>query len=628
MEKFAKTFLLSCAIGIFAGNFIIGQTLPVEMAKAEQDDLVENSSFPNVVRINYSGNTATLSTPPNGVTVNAVGSKVSVDSSIEGLELVLSGNSTNGSLSVKTTNKAKITLNGLVLNSNDGPAINISTGKRTFIVLNPGTTNSLGDGKNYILGNINTKGTIFSEGEIIFSGKGKLTVSGNYGHAVCSDDHLIIREGTITVQNSVKDGFHANDFILIESGIINIASTEDGIDSEIGGVRINNGELKITSTGKSTAAIKAETTVTVAGGKINLIVSGEASKGIRGKGSVSISGGTIDVTASGNAFVENGDISSAAGISSDGKVNISGATTKLAITSSGSAGKGISCDGDLLIASGTINITTTGAQFYGGTTGSVAPDPYARGGGRGGPTGLSSSSKGIKAEGNLTINGGNITSTTLGSYGSEAIESKLLLQINGGTVIANAVDDGINARVFEATGGNVYSYSTGNDGIDSNGPVTISGGLIVTSAPRGGMEGGIDCDRNTMKITGGTLISFGGTGSSPSTVSTQNSIVFMGSLNQTVHIKTSDNKEVFTIKMPMASSESITISSPKLKSNAIYTLFTGGTISGGTEQFGLYTGSTYSQGSELAKITLSSVVTFVGSSQNMYGPGGRGGFGR
>ena len=231
MKKFAKTFLLSCAIGIFAGNFIIGQTLPVEMTKAEQDDLVENSSFPNMVRINYSGNTATVSTAPNGVTVNAVGSKVSVDSSIEGLDLVLSGNSTNGSLSVKTTNKAKITLNGLTLNNNDGPAINISTGKRTFIVLNPGTTNSLGDGKNYILGNINAKGTIFSEGEIIFSGKGKLTVSGNYGHAVCSDDHLIIREGTITVQNSVKDAFHANDFILIENGTINISSTEDGIDS-------------------------------------------------------------------------------------------------------------------------------------------------------------------------------------------------------------------------------------------------------------------------------------------------------------------------------------------------------------------------------------------------------------
>ena len=77
-------------------------------------------------------------------------------------------------------------------------------------------------------------------------------------------------------------------------------------------------------------------------------------------------------------------------------------------------------------------------------------------------------------------------------------------------------------------GGNIYCYSSGNDGVDSNGTLTITGGTIVsigTTSP----EEGFDCDQNTFKITGGTILGIGGGTSTPtSSVCTQRTVIYGG----------------------------------------------------------------------------------------------------
>lgn len=70
-----------------------------------------------------------------------------------------------------------------------GAAINIQSGKRVFVVSPDGTENTLVVGSSYVLTDgEDMKGCFFSEGQLIFSGGGKLRVTGNYKHGICSDD--------------------------------------------------------------------------------------------------------------------------------------------------------------------------------------------------------------------------------------------------------------------------------------------------------------------------------------------------------------------------------------------------------------------------------------------------------
>lgn len=137
----------------------------------------------------------------------------------------------------------------------------------------------------------------------------------------------------------------------------------------------------------------------------------------------------------------------------------------------------------------------------------------------GGSFASTTTAKGIKAPGDITINDGTINVKATGST-AEGIESKSVLTINGGTVTAMSPDDAINsASHLYIKGGTVTAVSSGNDGIDANGNLYIMGGTIMafgTSSP----ECGIDANEEggySVIFTGGTLLAVGGGNSVPST---------------------------------------------------------------------------------------------------------------
>ena len=565
----------------------------------------------NCVYIKFSGGAAAIINPfeNNGITVTDNAGHIVINSTVTDTELnyVLSGETSAGSVKIYGEYKFNLYLNNVNITNPKGAAINIQCSKKISVTVVDDTYNKLVDGANYEpVNGEDMKGTFFSEGQLNFYGTGALEVSGKYKHAICTDGYLRIYDGNITVKEAVSDAFHANDYIQVDAGQLLLKSTGDGLDCEKGYVEINGGTIDITTEGAKAHAVKSTGTTTVnSTGSVVVKVSGTASKGFNSTGDMVINRGNISITTTGGAVwdTSDSDISSASGIKCDGKLTIEDGN--VTITSSGTGGKGISVDGELIINGGNINITTSGGRFTYGKEDTAA--------------------KAIKSDGNLTVNNGKITIKTTGTE-AEGLESKNRLTINGGEIEIEANDDCINAKNhIEITGGRVYCISETNDGIDSNGTLTVSGGLIVSAGAKSPEEG-FDCDQNRFTITGGTLVGLGGATSSPTaSACTQYSLIYGANLSvgSIVHIVSATGTEVLTLKLPKASNTML-FSSPNLAAGTKYTIYTGGSISGGTDFHGLYTGATYSKGTEANTFTTSSMVTKAGTTSQ--GPGGGGRF--
>ncbi|GHU23219.1 hypothetical protein FACS1894172_04180 [Spirochaetia bacterium] len=423
---------------------------------------------------------------------------------------------------------------------------------------------------------------------------------------------LTLTNGTINRISSgaaKKAAFLAKGNIIVtENGALDIRSDSVGIEID-GILTITGGNININTTGEKGHGIKVSGIMNVnSTGTIAVTVSGNGSKGFSAKSDFILNKGAITLNTSGNAFWEaaDSDITSPAGIKCDGILTINGG--RLTIASTGTGGKGISVDGDLNINGGMVNVSTTGGQYV-----------YDRNN--------DTAAKAIKSDSNLTVTGGTIVIRTYG-FEAEGLESKKVLTITGGDIDIEAYDDCINAsNHIQIDGGRIYCLSQTNDGIDSNGTLSITGGFIV-SAGASGMEEGFDCDQSRFSITGGTLIGIGGATSSPTaSACTQCSVIFSTATPNVAVIRIETvvgAKEVLTFKMPRIYSQRMTLlfSSPSIESGTEYVIYTGGNISSGTDFHGLFSGAVYTKGTNVGNFTTNSLVSGVGNTGGRMGPGG------
>lgn len=303
----------------------------------DASDFVENETWTSTINIVWNGTNVTVTGSADGVSVTNSNGYVTVTSTVKNIEYAVSGNGT-GQLSIYSDYKFKLSFEGLTLACSDGPAINNQSSKTCYAVL--GGTNTLSDGASYTSSSEDRKAAFFSEGQICVSGSGSLYITGNYKHALASDDYIRLCSGTGTIDLTAKvsDGLHANDGIIINDGTLTINAVGEGIQCDTSSVVISGGTIEITSTtdkgilayanidisgGTTTITskykcIKTESNLTISGGTITAVATGSSSsdgtpEGIEAKGAITITGGTIYAQSNDDAINAGGDLTISGG---------------------------------------------------------------------------------------------------------------------------------------------------------------------------------------------------------------------------------------------------------------------------------------------------------------------------
>ena len=300
------------------------------------NDYVENSSWNKVIEINYNGNAVTVTGTVPGVAVQTEGAHVTIMNMSGPVKFIVSGKTTDGSLKFYGDKRFQILLNGAEILNPHGAAINNQGSKSLYVVMAEGTVNRLQDGENYMMvDEEDQKAALFSEGQIIFSGKGELNVTAVGRGGIRSDDYIRIRPGVkIAVNSSALDGLRANDGIILDGGVLNIETTGAGAKGmRSGGVmQVNGGRLVAISHGDTRitdeegiidtaacAALYCDTLVTVNKGVLRLKATGDGGKGINAKQHLVINGGSIEAVATGSR-----EVKKPKGVKVDGNFAISG----------------------------------------------------------------------------------------------------------------------------------------------------------------------------------------------------------------------------------------------------------------------------------------------------------------
>lgn len=166
------------------------------------------------------------------------------------------------------------------------------------------------------------------------------------------------------------------------------------------------------------------------------------------------------------------------------------------------------------------------------------------------------------------------------SCSPEGIEAKTDLLITGGKINIKTSDDCLNAGIsIHISGGDITVKSTDNDAIDSNGALTISGGIINAQGGRS-PETAFDSDMYPFSITGGTIFGAGGTNMSypVQEVGSQNTLIIFSQLTAGKKLKITDsnNREVFSADIDSWFGSAV-ISSPVFQKGLTYTLYSGDT---------------------------------------------------
>ena len=504
---------------------------------------------------------------------------------------LLEGEYPNGlTFYVNKNDEVHLFLNNASISSSSNSTFIKSDKKFNLIVTSiEGTTNS-------ITGNYEGKNVIHVKGTLTLNGKGTLNVIGSAedSNAIKVSSTFAIVDTTLNV-TSLKNGIAAESIYSYKS-TLNINSSKDGLKSECdfdnsdgetydftlesGFIVLKDTSLTINSKGDG---IQADTYLYVDGGTYNVTTTGEfVSYSSENKTLYDLDDDDYKFIKQNNSYVR---------IAKDSNYSYS---QRYALTQSTKGFKvgniEYDTDGDdeddteieegnysILLQNGTFNITSTDDAIH-----TNSGNTYINGG----TYTISTYDDAITSDLFTIINDGEITITT--SY--EGFEGTYVY-VNGGDIEINSTDDGINASSDDKS---INPYiiindgdidcNAGGDAFDSNGTLVINDGNIKLYGTVNNDDNLLDSDKGTL-INGGTLIGVGKSGmlEYPGKNSSNNIIYYFPSTtlesNTSIEIKDASNNVIYSSTTP-SSDQLIIISSPEIKLNTTYYLYTNNTLIG------------------------------------------------
>ena len=457
----------------------------------EEEDDISKTTFDRTITIVWDGSGASVSGDAKGVvTVN--GADVTVDNTktTEKVKYELSGSSTSGSLKIYSNNKQALVLSDLSLTNPSGAAINNQGKKRCFIVLSG--TSSLADGSSAAYaatGEEDLKAVFFSEGQLIFSGSGSLTVTANNAQGkagITSDDYVRIMDSPsikITAGSGAGHGLRGKDAVAIDGGSLDVsvsANMKKGIASD-SLVVLNGGVTTVKATGgtaydsedaeyKASAGVKADQVFKMNGGSLTVTNSGQGGKGITGDAVAYFNGGTVKVT-----------------VKFDGDIHFNGST----VSASASSHEAIESKGAMSITDGVVYAQSSDDAI------NSAKDMTITGGS---VCAYSTGNDGIDANGNMYIKGGLVYA--IGASSPEVAfdantEGGYKLYLTGGTIIAiGGLENGssLSQNCYSASSWSKntwYSITVGSTTHAFKTPSNGGSGLVVSGASQPTVQSGV-----------------------------------------------------------------------------------------------------------------------------------------
>lgn len=399
---------------------------------------------------------------------------------------------------------------------------------------------------------------------------------------------ITLREGT---KNVVADSASYNNAAITEDLSATIFSKGD---------LVLNGTGELSVTGNYKNAIQSKDDVVIISGTYTL---NAVNDGIKGKDSVQIKEANVTINTSGDGIVatntedatkgyvaiENGtfqiNVTNDA-IQSVTKTEVLGGDFNIktsANTRTGESAKGIKSDGAVNVQGGNMTLSTIDDALHGANV-TVS----------GGTLNISTGDDGLHADSTLTISGGVIN--VVKSY--EGLEGQTIV-LSGGEVSVVSSDDAINAAGSNGNGtlkitGGTHTLTSNGDGLDSNGNIEMSGGTVHVFGPTSGGNGSLDFD-GTFTLTGGTLIVAGTSSMAqvPNGNTTQTTIATTVTTQQagsTLQIKDASGNVVASVT-PTLAYNYIVVSTPNMKKGETYMFTVNNTTLTSVQTTGVVTSS-------------------------------------